>query len=55
MAFLETDGIFWFIFDLTIDSLFFLDVVINLMSSYYKVDGQLEVSHKKVVIKYAKS
>ena len=40
-------------FDLVIDAIFFVDVIINFLSSYFKNDGQLETSHKKVLYQYA--
>ena len=56
IAFMETeDSIAWFIFDLIIDSLFLIDVGVNLLSSYYKEDGELEFSHKVVAWKYMKN
>ena len=55
ISFLETNGDFWLVFDFTIDGLFLFDVFINLFSSYYKNDGELEISHKKVVTQYAKT
>ena len=46
---------FWFILDISVDGLFFIDVLVNLCSSYYKADGDLEYSHRKVAFKYFKS
>ena len=55
LAYLDTEDISWLIIDLTIDVLFFIDVIINLMSSYTTDEGELEYSHKKVVKQYFKT
>ena len=34
----------WFYFELTIDGLFFLDLILNFFSAYYSNDGTLIVN-----------
>lgn len=56
MAFIDTvKWNAWFILELTIDGLFFTDVLINLNSAYFNSRRQLVVSRKKIFITYAKS
>ncbi|KAL4438790.1 hypothetical protein ABPG74_013463 [Tetrahymena malaccensis] len=45
----------WDIFDYVIDGLFWIDLVINMFSTYYDDDNQLVKSRKVVVLNYLKS
>ncbi|KAL4471127.1 hypothetical protein ABPG72_006508 [Tetrahymena utriculariae] len=45
----------WDIFDYVIDCLFWIDLVINMFSTYYDDDNQLVKSRKVVIINYLKS
>lgn len=56
LAFQETvywDG--WSAFELCIDFLFFIDILINLFSSYPLSDGKYETRQSKIVMSYLKS
>ncbi|EAR99256.2 cation channel family protein (macronuclear) [Tetrahymena thermophila SB210] len=45
----------WDIFDYVIDGLFWIDLVINMFSTYYDDDNQLVKSRKVVILNYLKS
>lgn len=45
----------WFLFDLVIDILFFIDVVVNCMTAFYDSGGQLVTSHGSIFFNYLKS
>lgn len=45
----------WFFIDLLLDVSFFFDVIINLLSAYYKSDGSFISSRKAIFYNYAKS
>jgi hyperpolarization activated cyclic nucleotide-gated potassium channel 1 len=45
----------WFYVELTIDSLFFVDVVVNCLSAYYNSDGHLVTSRSRILVNYARS
>lgn len=55
IAFPGVDTLFWRVVDLTIDSLFLLDVLINVFSAYYINDEEIEVSIKKIFLHYLKT
>ena len=45
----------WFVFDLVIDILFFIDVVVNCNTAYYNSEGTLVSSRIKIFANYIKS
>lgn len=45
----------WFVFDLVIDFLFFMDVFVNCITAYYDSEGQLITSHCRIFLSYFKS
>ncbi|MEE4247705.1 MAG: hypothetical protein V2I33_20065, partial [Kangiellaceae bacterium] len=45
----------WFILDVLIDFLFFMDVCVNLSTAYYDIDGTLITSRCKIFCHYLKS
>ena len=45
----------WFFIDLFIDVLFFIDVIVNLVSAYYDQEGQLVTSRYIIFINYLTS
>ena len=54
MAFIDTtlwDG--WFIAELVIDALFFIDIIVNCFSAYYDKETNLVTDKKKIFLKYA--
>ena len=44
----------WFFIDLTIDSLFFIDFVVNCFSAYLDGEGYMVIDRKQILINYAK-
>jgi hypothetical protein len=56
IAFIEvTPESDWFIVDIVIDILFFLDVCVNLFSAYYDNEGVLVTGRKKIFCHYLKT
>jgi len=56
MAFIEAERWgSWFVMDLVIDCLFFLDVLVNLFSCYYDSSGKLVTSKKQIFFRYLKT
>lgn len=55
IAFPSNDTEFWRTFDLIIDSLFLLDVLVNSFTAFYINDDEIETSNKKIIIHYAKT
>ena len=56
MAFIDTvlwDD--WFFVELVIDSLFFIDIIVNCLSAYYDKEGALIKDRGKIFAEYAKS
>jgi len=56
MAFVESEP--WdvlYTFDLVLDALFFLDVIVNIFSCYTDEEGKLVTNRKKIFIKYLRS
>lgn len=51
---MEDTSIYWVIWDNFSDFLFFMDVIINCISSYEKEDGTLETRIGKIICNYAK-
>ena len=45
----------WWWIDLTLDILFFIDVIVNIFSAYYDAEGQLVTSRSKIFCKYLKT
>jgi CRP-like cAMP-binding protein len=45
----------WFVVDITIDFLFFLDILVNFNSAYYDTNGILISNRKTITLKYLKS
>lgn len=43
----------WFIAELVIDTLFFIDVIVNMFSSYYNYEGTLVTDRKEILLNYA--
>ena len=43
----------WFLVELVIDLLFFIDVIVNCFSAYLDADQQLITSRRKILVKYA--
>lgn len=54
IAFSEDDGVSWIIADLTVDFLFFCDVVLNCFLAYYDTDMNLVVDKRKILLAYFK-
>lgn len=54
VAFVDEDTMGWFIIDLTVDGLFFLDVIVNLFSAYYTQDEVLVFSKRGILCNYLK-
>lgn len=46
---------FWWFLELFIDSLFFLDVIVNINSAYYDSEGQLVKSRKRIFLRYLRT
>ena len=56
MAFLETEKYDdWYYVELTVDALFFLDLILNFFSAYYSDDGTLIIGREQIAITYARS
>ena len=55
VAFSVTDTAAWAAADLCIDCLFMLDVVINMFTAYYFSQDELIITHKKILLHYAKT
>jgi hypothetical protein len=56
IAFIEvTEDSPWFIVDIVMDSLFFTDFLVNLISAYYDNESVLIVNRKKIFCTYLKS
>mmetsp|Transcript_15313 Transcript_15313/g.2554 ORF Transcript_15313/g.2554 Transcript_15313/m.2554 type:complete len:87 (+) Transcript_15313:389-649(+) len=56
LAFLDTedfDG--WWFTDIFIDTLFFIDIIINLNSAYLDNDGNFVTDRKRIFLNYLKS
>jgi CRP-like cAMP-binding protein len=51
----ETETADWMIIDITVDSLFFVDVVINSLLAYYDEESNLVTDRKKIFLNYLKS
>ncbi|CAG9311584.1 unnamed protein product [Blepharisma stoltei] len=53
MAFYETNGYdVWFFIDMTLNGLFFIDILVQFCSAYYDEDGTLVTSRFKIILKY---
>ena len=46
---------FWTVFDLAIDCLFFLDIIITLLTPYMKKEGNFETRIRNIAFKYLRS
>ena len=57
MAYIDSEfGDDWFVIDMTIDVLFFLDVLVNWTTAYHdELEGMLITSRKKILLNYLKS
>ena len=55
IAFPSMDSEFWRVFDLIIDSLFMIDVIINCFTAYYTNEDQIETSNKEIFLNYLKT
>ena len=55
-VFLETGNLDkWFVIELIIDSVFFIDLILNLNTGYITPSGDFISSRQKIIMKYAKS
>lgn len=54
IAFVDEDPIGWFIFDLTVDCLFFMDVLVNMFLAYYDDEMNIVVERKRIIVRYLK-
>ena len=45
----------WFVFELVIDILFFLDILVNCFSAYLDEEGNLISNRRQILITYAQS
>ena len=56
LSFIDSSGKdAWFYIDLLLDSSFFIDLLINLSSAFYRNDGVLVTSRKAIFLQYLKS
>ena len=55
IAFPSMDSEFWRVFDLIIDSLFMIDIIINCFTAFYKNEDQIETSNKEIIFNYLKT
>lgn len=55
VAFVETDDTLWEVLDYLVDSLFFVDVVLNFFTAYKDRNEQLVVNHKRIAMNYLSS
>ena len=49
----EEEPFSWQVFEWILNGLFFIDVIVTCVSSYYDDEGKLVVSHKKILLSYA--
>ena len=54
LCFIENIITFWNVFDIVTDSLFFTDIMINFISSYYNEQGILETSRSSIAKQFFK-
>jgi hypothetical protein len=54
IALIDEDEIEWFILDLIIDGLFFIDVMVNCFLAYYDDEMNVIVNRRQVFIHYLK-
>ena len=57
MAYIDSEiGDEWFIVDMTVDALFFIDVLVNCTTAYQdEMEGTLVTSRKKILLNYLRS
>jgi len=55
IAFQDDAGIAWDVFDFILDGLFWVDLLVNMFSSYYDDDNQLIKKRKIVFLQYFRS
>ena len=57
MAYIDSEfGDNWFVIDMVIDALFFIDVLVNWTTAYHDdIEGVLVTSRKKILLNYLKS
>lgn len=51
----EDESLNWQFFEWVLNALFFADVVVTCFSSYYDDEGRLVLSHRQILLSYAKS
>lgn len=54
IAIFDEDTTEWLVTDVTIDCLFFIDVIINCYLAYYDENMSLVVSHRKIMVNYSR-
>lgn len=55
ISFIDDDNTFQMVLDWSIDSLFFIDIIITFFSAYEEADGYIESNWKKIAITYVRS
>lgn len=55
MSFVDEPDSVWFAFELIVDFLFLIDILITLNSAYYNDEGTLITSRSSIVLNYIKS
>lgn len=55
VGFVDTDEWQWMAWELTIDILFFLDVLVNCVSAYYDATDTLVVDQRRIFVRYAET
>ena len=54
ISFVDEENMFWYVLDLVIDGLFFIDIIVNCFSSYFDEEYNIITNHKQILINYAK-
>ncbi len=52
LAFDDESGINWLYVDLTIDSIFWTDIIVNFLTAFEDAEGQVICTHREIAINY---
>lgn len=52
LAFIDDD---WFYLEISVDCLFFMDIIFNMNTAIYNHEGQLITDRRRIFIKYLKT
>ena len=51
ISFVDEENMFWYVLDLVIDGLFFIDIIVNCFSAYFDEEYNIITNHYQILIK----